>query len=333
MGIAPASVEWPRSRNRYESVQGDRIGCHAGFGVRSRGMSEFVQLLVNGLVTGSIIAISAVGLTFMFGILGVVNFAYGDYITFGAYMAFVANVTLGWPIALSAGFAMAATAALGLALEFVLWAPMRRRRAGTVSLFIISIGLALVLRDLILLIWGAEGRRYDVDVFQVYDFGLLRLSASQLATIAIATPAIVAVGLMLSRSRLGKAMRALGDDRSLAAVSGIDVDHIAKVTWIVASALAGLSGLLIGLVQASFEPNTGFTLLLPIFAAVILGGVGSPYGALVGGLVLGVAMELSTWDQLLGGLDPVYKPVVAFAALIVVLLIRPQGVFGKARVL
>ena len=110
-------------------------------------------------------------------------------------------------------------------------------------------------------------------------------------------------------------------------------DRIAKVTWIVASALAGLSGLLIGLVQASFDPNTGFTLLLPIFAAVILGGVGSPYGALVGGLVLGVAMELSTWDQLLGGLDPVYKPVVAFAALIVVLLIRPQGVFGKARVL
>jgi len=210
---------------------------------------------------------------------------------------------------------------------------MRRHRAGTVSLFIISIGLALVLRDVILLIWGADGRRYNVDVFQVYDFGILRLSASQLATIAIATPAIISVGLMLSRSRLGKAMRALADDRSLAAVSGIDVDRIAKATWIVASALAGLSGLLIGLVQASFDPTTGSTLLLPIFAAVILGGVGSAYGALVGGLALGVAMELSTWDAIFGGLDPVYKPVVAFAALIVVLLIRPQGVFGKARVL
>jgi len=175
---------------------------------------------------------------------------------------------------------------------------MRRRRAGTVSLFIISIGLALVLRDVILLIWGADGRRYNVDVFQVYDFGILRLSASQLATIAIATPAIISVGLMLSRSRLGKAMRALADDRSLAAVSGIDVDRIAKATWIVASALAGLSGLLIGLVQASFDPTTGSTLLLPIFAAVILGGVGSAYGALVGGLALGVAMELSTWDAI-----------------------------------
>jgi len=296
-------------------------------------MSGFLQLLVNGLVTGSIIAISAVGLTFMFGILGVVNFAYGDYLTFGAYMAFVANVTLGWPIALAAVFAMAATAMLGLALELVLWAPMRRRRAGTVSLFITSIGLALVLRDVILLIWGADGRRYDVNLFQVYDLGVVRLSLSQLATIAIATPAIVFVGVMLKRSRLGKAMRALGDDRELASVSGIDVDRTAKATWMVASALAGLSGLLIGLVQSSFDPTTGFTLLLPIFAAVILGGVGSAYGALVGGLVLGVAMELSTWSALFGGLDAVYKPVVAFVALIVVLLIRPQGVFGKARVL
>jgi neutral amino acid transport system permease protein len=296
-------------------------------------MSEFVQLLVNGLVTGSIIAISAVGLTFMFGILGVVNFAYGDYLTFGAYMAFVANVTFGWPIALAALFGMAATAVLGLALEFALWAPMRRRRATTVSLFIISIGLALILRDVILLIWGSDGKRYDVDVFQVYDLGIVRLSASQLATITIATPAIVAVGVMLKRSRLGKAMRALSDDRSLASVSGIDVDRIAKATWIVASALAGLGGLLIGLVQSSFDPNTGFSLLLPIFAAVILGGVGSAYGALVGGLVLGVAMELSSWDALFGGLEPVYKPVVAFVALIVVLLIRPEGVFGKARLL
>jgi branched-subunit amino acid ABC-type transport system permease component len=185
----------------------------------------------------------------------------------------------------------------------------------------------------ILLIWGAEGQRYTVDVFQVYDLGAIRLSASQLAAIAIATPAIIAVGLMLSRSRLGKAMRALADDRSLAAVAGINVDRIAMATWMVASALAGLSGLLIGLVQASFDPTTGFTLLLPIFAAVILGGVGSAYGALVGGLVLGVVTELSTWNALFGGLDGVYKPVVAFAALIVVLLIRPQGVFGKARVL
>jgi branched-subunit amino acid ABC-type transport system permease component len=296
-------------------------------------VAEFAQLVVNGLVTGSIIAISAVGLTFMFGVLRIVNFAYGEYLTFGAYAAYVANVTLGLPIAVAALAAVAATAALGLALDFVLWSPMRRRRAGTVSLFIVTIGLSLVLRDVILVIWGAAGRRYDVDVFQVYDLGIVRLSASQVVAIAIATPAIILTGLMLAKTRLGKAMRAMADDRSLAAVAGVDVDRTTRATWLVASGLAGLSGLLIGLVQSSFQPNTGFSLLLPIFAAVILGGVGSAYGALVGGLALGLAMELSTWDGAFGGLDPVYKPVVAFALLILALLLRPEGIFGKARLL
>jgi neutral amino acid transport system permease protein len=296
-------------------------------------VAEFAQLVVNGLVTGSIIAISAVGLTFMFGVLRIVNFAYGEYLTFGAYAAFVANVTLGLPIAVAAVLGMAATAVLGLVLDFVLWSPMRRRRAGTVSLFIVTIGLSLVLRDVILVIWGASGKRYDVDVFQVYDLGIIRLSASQLVAIAIATPAIILVGLMLAKTRLGKAMRAMADDRSLAAVAGVDVDRTTRATWVVASGLAGLSGLLIGLVQSSFQPNTGFSLLLPIFAAVILGGVGSAYGALVGGLALGLAMELSTWSGALGGLDPVYKPVVAFTLLILALLLRPEGIFGKARLL
>jgi neutral amino acid transport system permease protein len=297
----------------------------------SQAVTEFLQLLVNGLVAGSIISISAVGLTLVYGILGIVNFAHGDYLAFGGYMAFFANVTLGLGIAPSALLAMAATAGLGVALEFGLWRPMRRRRAGTISLFITSIGLALVLRDAILLVWGPQGRRYDVDVFKVYEVGSLHVSASQLATIGIVTPAIVVVGLMLSRSYVGKAMRALSDDRGLAAVAGVDVDRVTVVTWAVGSALAGLAGMLEGLVQSSFDPNTGASILLPIFAAVVLGGVGSAYGALLGGLALGVAMELSTWSALHGGINPVYKPVVAFVTLIVVLLIRPQGLFGKAR--
>ena len=139
------------------------------------GMAELLQLLVNGLVTGSIIAISAIGLTLVYGILGIVNFAQGDYLTFGAYMAFVANVTLGTNMVVATVFAMVATAAMGLTLEFILWRPMRRKGAGLVSLFITSIGLALVLRDVIFLIWGAQGRRYDIDVFQVYTLGSLRL--------------------------------------------------------------------------------------------------------------------------------------------------------------
>ena len=113
----------------------------------------------------------------------------------------------------------------------------------------------------------------------------------------------------------------------------MNVDRVVVYTWLLAGALAGLAGVLQGLVQASFTPNTGFQLLLPIFAAVVLGGIGSAYGALAGGLLLGVAMELSTWQELAGGVDPVYKPVVAFVLLIAVLLVRPQGLLGRARLL
>lgn len=296
-------------------------------------MTDLIQLTVNGLVTGSIIAITAVGLTLIYGILRIVNFAHGEYLTVGAFAAFAANVTWGGSIFAATVFAMLVTVAVGLSLEFVLWRPMRRKGAGVVSLFITSIGLALVLRHVVFLGWGARPRRYSVDVFQVYSIGFLRLSLSQIAVMAVALTTIIAVGVGLARTRVGKSMRAVSDSPELASVSGIDVDRVAAYTWILAAGLAGLGGVLQGLVQNSFNPNMGFTLLLPIFAAVILGGVGSAYGALAGGLALGAVMELSTWDALAGGLSGVYKPAVAFAVLILLLLFRPQGVFGKARIL
>jgi neutral amino acid transport system permease protein len=231
-------------------------------------------------------------------------------------------------------FAMLATAALGVMLEFVLWRPIRKKGAGVISLFIVAIGLALVLRHVIFMIWGSRPRRYDVDVFQVYDLSPIpiRLSLSQIIVIAVAFTAIAAVGLMLARTRLGKSMRALSDNRDLAQATGIDVDRVTLYTWILGAGLAGLGGVLQALVQNAFNPNMGFFLLLPIFAAVVLGGVGSAYGALAGGITLGLMMEISTWNVLpAGGVNPVYKPVVAFTVLILVLLFRPQGVLGKAR--
>ncbi len=294
-------------------------------------MSDLLQLIANGLVTGSIVSIAAIGLSLVYGILKIVNFAHGEYLTFGAYMAFFANVTLGGPMVTAVLFAMIATALLGVILEFGLWRPMRRRGAGIMSLFIVAIGLALVLRHVIFLVWGPSPRKYDVDVFQVYDLGPVRLSLSQIVAVAIAFSAIVLVGLMLSRTRLGKAMRAVSDNRELASVAGIDVDRVVAYTWILGASLAGLGGVLLGLVQSAFTPNMGFVVLLPIFAAVVVGGVGSAYGALVGGIALGLVMEISTWDALGGGVATVYKPVVAFLVLIVTLLVRPQGVFGKAR--
>jgi neutral amino acid transport system permease protein len=296
-------------------------------------VSELAQLIANGLVTGSIIAIAAVGVSLVYGILRIVNFAHGDYLVFGAYVALAVNVAWGGHMVLAALAAVAATAILSVGLEFALWRPLRRKGAGVFSLFIAAIGLALVIRHVVFLVGEARPRRYDVDVFQVYELGPVRLSQSQLIAIAIATTAIILVGLMLARSGLGKAMRALSDNRALAAVAGIDVDRTVVLTWALAGGLAGIAGLLQALILNAFTPNFGFALLLPVFAAVVLGGIGSAYGALVGGLALGLVMEVSTWDGLAGGAPPVYKPVVAFAALILVLLFRPQGVLGRARVL
>ena len=168
--------------------------------------------------------------------------------------------------------------------------------------------------------------------YKVYVIGSVRLSEAQAITIVAAAAIIVALGLFLSRTTLGRTMRALADDRTLAAVAGIDVGRTIAFTWILSGMLAGIAGILAGLAQTTFDPNFGFTLLLPIFAAVVLGGIGSAYGALAGGLTLGVAMELSTWPSFFGGVNPTYKPVVAFVVLIAALMVRPQGLFGRARV-
>lgn len=292
----------------------------------------FIQLLANGLVTGSVIALAAAGVSIVYGILRFVNFAYGDYMTFGAFIAVYFNVTLELSIVAAAILAMLATALLSIVLEFVLWKPVRARNAGFMSLFLVSIGLALVLRHVIYLVAGPQPRTYSVDPYKVYVIGSARLSGAQGIAIVVAGIGILLLGILIAKTGVGRMMRALADDLPLAAVSGVRTSRVILAAWIVSGLLAGLAGVLAGLVQTSFTPQLGFTLLLPIFAAVVLGGIGSVYGALVGGLALGLVMELSTWPELGGGVNPTYKPVVAFAALIVVLLLRPQGLFGKARV-
>jgi neutral amino acid transport system permease protein len=292
----------------------------------------FLQLLANGLVTGSVYAIAAVGVSLVYGILRLVNFAYGDLMAFGALIAFGVNGPLHQSMIVAALAGMAATAALALLLDFVLWKPLRVRRAGFMSLFLASIGLALVLRQALLLAAGPQPRSYRVDPYRVFVLGSVRLSEAQVIAIATAATTIVAVGLLLSLTTIGRVMRAMADDRALAAVAGIDVGRATRVVWVLSGLLAGLAGVLAALVEYSFDPNFGFQLLLPVFAAVVLGGIGSAYGALAGGLVLGVAQEISTWSGFAGGVNPVYKPVVAFAVLAIVLMLRPQGFFGQARV-
>ena len=293
----------------------------------------FLQLVANGLVTGAVLAIAAVGVSLIYGILGLVNFAYGDVMTFGAFVAVLCNDRGGMGMVVAAALAMVATAILSLSLEGALWRPLRARRAGFMSLFLASIGLALVIRQAIFLVAGPQPRSYDVDPYKVYVVGSVRLSGAQGVAVTVAAAAIVAVAIVLGTTSVGRTMRAVADDRALAAVAGIDTGRVIVLTWILCGLIAGLAGVLAGLVQTSFDPNFGFSLLLPVFAAVLLGGIGSASGALLGGLLLGLATEVSTWEGFLGGVNPVYKPVVAFAVLIAVLLVRPQGLLGRARTL
>ena len=292
----------------------------------------FLQLLANGLVTGSVYAIAAVGVSLVYGILRLVNFAYGDMMAFGALIAYGVNGPLKQSMVVATFAAMAATAVLALLLDFALWRPLRARRAGFMSLFLASIGLALVLRQALLLFGGSQPRTYRVDPYRVFVIGSVRLSEAQVIAIAAAAATILLVGLLLAYTTTGKALRAMADDRELAAVAGIDVGSMIRVAWIISGVLCGRAGVLAAMVEYSFDPNFGFQLLLPVFAAVVLGGIGSAYGALAGGIVLGVAQELSTWSGFAGGVNPVYKPVVAFGVLALALLIRPQGLFGSARV-
>jgi neutral amino acid transport system permease protein len=293
--------------------------------------ARLAQLLVNGVITGSILALAGVGATLIFGIQRIANFAHGDFLTIGAYAAFVVNVVLDQNLLVAVLGAMGAVALFGVAAHFGLFRPLRGR--GTVAIALVSVGLGLLIRNVIFIVAGSQSRQFNVDQSQVITIGAVRLSPGQAVAVAVAVVVAPLVALFLARTRLGKQMRAVADNRDLASVSGIDVERIGVFVWILAGGLAGLAGVMLGLSQGVFDPNMGLGPLFLIFTSVVLGGIGSAYGALVAGLALGLAMELSTWDVLFGGLDSKYKPVLAFVVLILLLLYRPQGLFGQARVL
>lgn len=289
-------------------------------------MQEFLNTTINGLSSGGIYALGAIGLSLVYGILKLVNFAHGDFMTLGGFVAFAVNVSAGMPLAVAILAAVAAVAVLGLALEYSVWAPMRRKGAGVMQLLLLSIGLAFVLRNLILFQWTGAERSLDVDQFQSWNpFGDVIITRIQLIVMITAGVVLVAVAVMLRTTLTGKSMRALSDSFDLAEVSGVDTRRVVAYTWLLAGSLAGLAGVLAA-VYTTLTPNTGWFLLLSIFAAVVLGGIGNAYGALVGGIVLGLAQE---WSTML--IRPTYKEAVGFLVLILVLLVRPQGIFGQAR--
>jgi len=293
--------------------------------VITHGLHDVAQTGLNGLSLGAIYALGAVGLTLVYGILRLVNFAHGDFLTFGAYMAYLVNVTWGAPLVVAVFWAMLMTAILGIALERVLWAPMRAKHAGFLQLILMSIGLAFLIRAAIQWFWSTEILTLDVNTEDSVELLGLRIGQTELIVVVVGVTVLVAIGLMLRYTLLGKRMRALSDDLDLAETAGIDTRRIILYTWIFAGALAGLAGVMAGAIT-NLRPELGFELLLPIFAAVILGGIGDAFGALAAGMVIGVMTE---WSTLV--IDARWKTAVGFIVLILVLIIRPQGIFGKAK--
>ncbi|WP_448599035.1 branched-chain amino acid ABC transporter permease [Thermoleptolyngbya sp.] len=281
---------------------------------------QLVQLLVNGVAVGSVIALAAVGLTLTYGILRLANFAHGDLMTLGAYLTLTANLN-GVNIWLSMLIGAVLTIGVALLSEKLLWSPMRDRRASSTTLIIISIGLALFLRNGITLLWGPENRRYDLPVATALDIFGVRIAPTRLIVVGLAILAIAGLHYLLQHTKIGKAMRAVADNTDLARVSGINVDRVVIWTWVLAAGLTAIAGGMFGLITA-VRPNMGWFLIMPMFASVILGGIGNPYGAIAGAYIIGIAQELSTYF-----LPSEYKLGVALLVMILVLLVRPQGLF------
>jgi len=294
-------------------------------------VDQLLQLIFNGLVTGSILAIGAIGASLVWGVLRIGNFAHGDYMALGAFTAFVVNVPLGQNLLVATLAGVAITSIFSVVAHQLVLKPMRGR--GLTSVFIVTVGLAFVMRNTLFLTFGSGARSFSIDQAQVFVVGPLRISPGQAITVVVALVAIGIVGWVLSSTGIGRSMRAVSENADLAAVTGVNTDRLAVATWLLAGCLAGVAGICLGLVQGTFDASFGAYTLFLIFTAVVLGGIGSAYGALGGGLSLGLAMEVSTWSGFAGGLDPRYKLVLAFVVLILLLLLRPDGLFGKARLL
>lgn len=280
------------------------------------------QFILNGLIIGSTIALAAIGLTLIFGILDFINFAHGEYLTLGAYSAFVLNVTFGLPFIIAALVAIPITVALALSIDKVVFYPLRKRGVGGLALLITSVGLSIVLRNSIEMIWSSEPRRLAVGSAEAIAVAGVRITVVQIAIILVSLLLMVAVHLLLTRTVLGISMRATASNSALALSSGVNTERVVMWTWIIGAGLTAIAGVLIGL-NTVIRPSMGFGLLLVMFAAVILGGIGDAYGAMLGGLAIGMAQEISV-----AFISASYKPAVAFTIMVVLLLWKPEGLRG-----
>ncbi|MBE0478251.1 branched-chain amino acid ABC transporter permease [Candidatus Aerophobetes bacterium] len=301
--------------------------------------SRIFQLALYGIVSGSIITLGAIGLSLTYGILKFANFAHGDVMATGAFLALIFlnlfqrlalpsspfhPLSFGLPLVLAFILCMVATGGVAIGIDSALYKRLRGTRS--ITLLIASVGVAFILRNVLQFIWGPDPRYYikKIQVSVRLPILGLRIKHDQVFIIIVAACLVIFLHFFLTRTRMGKAMRATSDNMDLAKVSGIDTEKVIKWTWVIGSALAAAGAVLAGIDNKFITPSFGWDMLLPIFAAVILGGIGSPYGAMLGGMVIGLSSEIST-----AFIATSYKPAVAFIIMVVMLLIKPRGLLGE----
>jgi branched-chain amino acid transport system permease protein/neutral amino acid transport system permease protein len=359
---AGMGTRWGERFRDYRRVLGTRIagpGLWVAIGLFL--VWSFVaerDSLVVGVVTGSLFALGAIGITLIYGILKWGHFAHGDAMMFSGYLAFmfvtgniagasqssdvqvlpltagdlpgatdkIWNFSFGYGLLVAMGLAAVASAAILIGLDRGIYGPLRRRGSGIVVYSIAALGVALVLRSLMLIFWGSDPRFYSGGIRKATDLPFdIRILYDQIFILVMAFVLMAAVYALLYWTKLGKAMRAMSDNADLARISGINTDRIVVWTWAIAGGLVAIAGVMLGL-QTQLRPELGFIILVPLFASAILGGVGSPHGALVGGLLIGAFQEVSVGAAFF---DPGYKFTVAIFVLVAILLLRPRGLFGS----
>ncbi|PWK61790.1 branched-chain amino acid ABC transporter permease [Aminobacter sp. AP02] len=298
------------------------------------------QALMDGLITGSMIGLGAIGVTLTYSILRFANFAHGEFVAWGAYFALAVSGALGylsgslltpigpfsfgWSLPIAAVIAVALTAGLALLVDAVLFGPLRERRSAVIILVMASFGAALTLRNLLEFIFTSQPAYFTKALQIAFPIGGgLRATPDQLLTLGVAAVLVASVHLLLTRTAIGRSMRAVSENQQLSGVVGIDVRKVIRTVWVLGAGLACIAGVMAGLL-VQIRPQMGLDLLLPLFAAAILGGIGSVPGAMIAGLIVGLAEALAV--QLIGA---EWRSAIAFVILVVILLLRPQGLFGR----
>lgn len=329
---ANAALAGPEGELKVDNVQLGRSYAAtltvraADFDESTSTFEEFLQSAVNGIRLGLLLALASVGLSLIYGTTGISNFAHAEQVTLGGMVGYGMVNVAGLPLVVGGLLVVVICGFSGYFQDRVLWQPLRRRGLGLTQLMIVTIGLSLALQYSFQFFVGADTKRVVVANATVRDFGPISITDRSLAAMGIAIVVLMLVGYALLRTRVGRATRAVSDNPALAQASGIDTDKVIRLVWTVAMALAGLSGILYALVVNGIKWDTGLQILLLLFAAVTLGGLGTAFGALVGALVIGLVVELSPLV-----IPGDFKYAAALLILILLLLVRPQGLLGRAQ--